>query len=193
MKVEIKRIILEFLPKSKNPTLLVILIFLSWISAFIISVIAKLIFGDLSDNIINYNPFINGFLHGDMSHLIWNLSLIFIFLFPSINQHFTFYKVYFITLIISLIYFPVSLLISLPAIGISGTLHFMLSRVCLNKFNIPLYLFFAIIIFPEIVNIFNTSDGTAHSVHIIGAVLGFISLHLKNTDLNKYKLVQIIS
>ncbi len=193
MKVEIKRTILEFLPKLKNPMLLVILIFLSWISAFIISVIAKLIFGDLSDNIINYNPFINGFLHADWSHLMCNLSLIFIFLLPSINQHITFYKVYFITLIISLIYFPISLLLASPAIGISGTLYFMLSRVCLNKFNIPLYLFFAIIILPEIVNIFNTLDGTAHSVHIIGAVLGFISLHLKNTDLYKYKLVQIIS
>ena len=75
MKVEIKRTILEFLPKLKNPMLLVILIFLSWISAFIISVIAKLIFGDLSDNIINYNPFINGFIHADMSHLMCNLGL----------------------------------------------------------------------------------------------------------------------
>ena len=193
MKVEIKRTILEFLSKLKNPILLTLLIFLSWISAFIISVIAKLIFGDLSDNIMNYNPFLNGFIHADWSHLICNLSLIFIFLVPTINQQYTFTKVYFITLFISLTYFPISILTSLPAVGISGTLHFMLSRVCLNKFNIPLYLFFAIIIFPEIVNIFNTSDGTAHSVHIIGAVLGFISLHLKNTDLNKYKLVQIIS
>jgi membrane associated rhomboid family serine protease len=193
MKVEIKRTILEFLSKLKNPILLTLLIFLSWISAFIISVIAKLIFGDLSDNIMNYNPFLNGFIHADWSHLICNLSLIFIFLVPTINQQYTFTKVYFITLFISLTYFPISILTSLPAVGISGTLHFMLSRVCLNKFNIPLYIFFAIIIFPEIINIFNTSDGTAHTVHIIGSVLGFISLHLKNTNLNKYKLVQIIS
>ena len=163
MKVEIKRTILEFLSKLKNPILLTLLIFLSWISAFIISVIAKLIFGDLSDNIMNYNPFLNGFIHADWSHLICNLSLIFIFLVPTINQQYTFTKVYFITLFISLTYFPFSILTSLPAVGISGTLHFMLSRVCLNKFNIPLYIFFAIIIFPEIINIFNTSDGTAHT------------------------------
>ena len=193
MKVEIKRTILEFFPKLKNPMLLVILIFLSWISAFIISVIAKLVFGDLSDNIMNYNPFINGFIHAGWSHLIQNLSLIFIFIFPSINQHFTFYKVYFITLIISLIYFPISLLLALPAVGISGTIYFMMTRVCLNKKNFFLYIFFAIMFGYEIANFKVLSDQTAHIVHIIGSVLGFISLHLKNTNLYKYKLVQIIS
>ena len=90
---EIKRIILEFLPKLKNPMLLVILIFLSWISAFIISVIAKLIFGDLSDNIMNYNPFLNGFIHADWSHLICNLSLIFIYgIFYKTKYNFTYHQ-----------------------------------------------------------------------------------------------------
>ena len=193
MKIEHKTFILAFFKSLKKPALNVLFIFLAWVATFILSVIAKLIFGEASDSIMKYNPIINGFIHGDPSHLATNLGLIFVFLIPEINQRFNFPKIFLITLIISVIYLPISFLFGIPAVGISGTLHFMLSRVCLNKFNIPLYIFFAIIIFPEIINIFNTSDETAHSVHIIGSVLGFISLHLKNTDLNKYKLVQMIS
>jgi hypothetical protein len=191
--VKIKRSVFEFLRNVNNPILLVLLIFLSWISVFIISVIAKVIFGDMSDAIMNYNPLVNGFIHGDWSHLMWNLGLIFIFLLPAINQQYTFTQVYFITLIISLIYFPIALLIALPAVGISGTMYFMMTRACLYKKNVILYTFFTIMFGSEIANCRVVSDGSAHSVHIIGSVLGFISLHIKGNTFNKYKLVQQVS
>jgi hypothetical protein len=193
MKIELKTFIFEFLKRLKKPALNVLFIFLAWVATFILSVIAKLIFGEASDSIMNYNPIINGFIHGDPSHLATNLGLIFLFLIPEINQRFNFPKIFLITLIISVIYLPISFLFGIPAVGISGTLYFMLSRACLNKRNILLYIFFVIMISPEIINILNTSDGAAHIVHIIGSVLGFISLHLENTKFYRYKLVQIIT
>jgi hypothetical protein len=193
MKIEHKTFILAFFKSLKKPALTTLFIFLAWAATFILSVIAKLIFGEASDSIMNYNPIINGFIHGDPSHLATNIGLIFVFLIPEINQRFNFPKIFFITLIISVIYLPISVLIGMPAVGISGTLYFMLSRACLNKRNILLYIFFAIMISPEIINILNTSDGSAHVVHIIGSVLGFISLHLKNTKFYRYKLTQIIT
>ena len=63
----------------------------------------------------------------------------------------------------------------------------------LNKRNILLYIFFAIMISPEIINIFNTSDDTAHMVHIIGATLGFISLFIRRYKGLPDKIASIIS
>jgi membrane associated rhomboid family serine protease len=165
-----------FFKKLRNPALNVLFIFLAWISSFVLCVIAKMIFGDASDSLMNYNPFVNGFMHADMTHLGMNILLMFAFLIPEINQNYSFSNIFFITLIIALIYFPVALVVGIPAVGISGTLYFMFSRACLSKKNIFLYIFFAIIIVPELISFANVSDGIAHTVHIIGAALGFISL-----------------
>jgi hypothetical protein len=81
----------------------------------------------------------------------------------------------------------------IPAVGISGTMYFMMTRVCLNKKNIFLYIFFGIMFGYEMTNFNVLSDGTAHIVHIFGSVLGFISLHLKSTTFYRYKFAQIIS
>ncbi len=181
-----------FFKKLKNPALTVLFIFLAWISSFILCVIAKVIFGDASDSLMNYNPFVNGFIHGDISHLTMNLLLMFVFLIPDINQKYDFTKVFFITTGISLIYFPISLAIGTPAVGVSGTLYFMLSRACLNKKNILLYIFYAIMIVPELVSFTNVSDGTAHMVHIIGAALGFLSLRAEKYNLLPAKAAQYV-
>ncbi len=162
--------------KLKSPGLNVLFIFLAWVSTFILCVIAKIIFGDSSDSLMNYNPLFNGFIHGDLSHLGTNLLMMFVFLVPEINQKYDFKQIFFITLIISAIYFPVSLAVGLPAVGVSGTLYFMISRVCLNKRSIPLYIFFGVLIYYELNSLGNTLDGTAHLVHLIGAALGLISL-----------------
>lgn len=116
----------------------------------------------------------------------------FAFLIPDINQKYDFTKLFFITLIIALIYFPIALALSIPAIGISGTLYFMLSRVCLSKKNIFLYIFFAIMIAPEIKSFADVSDGTAHMVHLIGAALGFISLKLEKYSLLPTKVTEYV-
>jgi membrane associated rhomboid family serine protease len=141
---------------------------------------------------MNYNPFVNGFIHGDMAHLGMNLLLMFAFLIPEINQKYDFSKIFFITLIISLIYFPISLAVGIPAVGISGTLYFMLSRACLSKKNVFLYIFFAIMVMPEIISFANVSDGTAHMVHIIGATLGFLSLKAERYSFLPNKVVEYI-
>ena len=175
-----------FFKKLKNPTLNVLFIFLAWVLSFGLCVIAKVIFGEASDILMNYNPFVNGFIHGDMSHLGMNLLLMFVFLIPEINQRYDFTKIFFITIIISLIYFPISLSVGTPAVGISGTLYFMISRTCLNRKNILLYIFFGIMIVPEVIRFANVSDGTAHMVHIIGATLGFLSLKMERYCLLKF-------
>jgi membrane associated rhomboid family serine protease len=176
--------------RLKSPSLNVLFIALAWISTFILCVIAKLIFGDASDNLMNYNPLFNGFIHGDLPHLGMNLLLMFVFLIPAINQDYDFKKIFFITVIISILYFPISLIVGIPAVGISGTLYFMISRTCLNKRSIPLYILFGILIFPEITNFNVTSDGTAHGVHLIGAALGFLSLKV---DPNRFLPARISS
>lgn len=121
-----------------------------------------------------------------------NLALIFVFFIPEINQRYNFTKIFFITLIIAIIYFPLALAIGLPAVGISGTLYFMLSRVCLSKKNVWLYIFFAIMILPEVINFANFTDGTAHIVHLIGASLGFISLKPERCRFMPAKVIEYI-
>lgn len=86
MKSELKAFIIGFFNRLKKPALIVLFIFLAWVATFILSVIAKLIFGEASESIMNYNPIINGFIHGDPSHLATNLGLIFLFLIHEINQ-----------------------------------------------------------------------------------------------------------
>ena len=176
----------------KNAALNVLFIFLAWISTFVLCVIAKVIFGDASDSLMNYNPLINGFIHADFSHLFMNIALIFIFLIPDINQKYDFTRIFFITLLISLIYLPVSLAVGIPAVGVSGTLYFMLSRVCLNKKNILLYILFGIMIAPELASFANVSDGTAHMVHVIGALLGFLSLKVEKYNFLPQRVAQCI-
>jgi membrane associated rhomboid family serine protease len=128
---------------------------------------------------MNYNPLFNGFIHGDLSHLWINLLMMFVFLIPEINQRYSFKQIFFITIIISALYFPISLVVGIPAVGVSGTLYFMISRFCLNKRSIPMYILFGILIFPELKNFANTIDGEAHFVHLIGAALGFLSLKVE--------------
>lgn len=176
----------------KNAALNVLFIFLAWVSTFVLCVIAKVILGDASDSLMNYNPLINGFIHADFSHLFMNIALIFVFLIPEINQKYDFTRIFFITLLISVIYFPISLAVGIPAVGISGTLYFMLSRVCLNKKNIPLYIFFGIMIAPELASFANVSDGTAHMVHVIGALLGFLSLKVEKYNFLPQRVSQCI-
>ena len=116
----------------------------------------------------------------------------FVFLIPEINQRYDFTKIFFITIIISLIYFPISLSVGTPAVGISGTLYFMISRTCLNRKNILLYIFFGIMIVPEVIRFANVSDGTAHMVHIIGATLGFLSLKMERYSFLPVKILKYV-
>lgn len=175
--------------KIKIAAMNVILIFAAWLVAFILCVIAKVIFDDASDNLMNFNPFVNGFIHADISHLLMNLGLLFVFFLPKVNQAYRFKKIFVITTLISFCYLPVSLATGIPAVGVSGTLYFMMSRACLNRRNLLLYLLFLIVTVPELIQFLNFHDGNAHIVHIIGALLGLLSLWEKKVDYTFIRLL----
>lgn len=166
----------------KNPVKLTALTLLGFFVSFFIAVIAKLVFGESSDSIMNYNPILNGFIHADPSHLIFNLCVLLPLLIFKINNQITPRQFVIVTICISLLASPFSVAYGVPAVGISGTLFFLLSRVCLVKKNWFLWIFFAITFGFEFLNFFNTEDGMAHYVHVIGAVLGFLSLKIEQLE-----------
>jgi membrane associated rhomboid family serine protease len=176
MKTAFKPFLLAFMLSLKKPALLTLFTLLAWALTLVLSVVAKLIFEEGSDNLMNYNPIINGFIHAGPSHLFMNLGLIFVFLIPQINQQYNFTQLFLITLLISLAYFPISLAAGIPAVGISGTIYFMMARACLHKKNRLLFVFFALMFGYEIAHLNAASDGVAHGVHLIGMLFGFISL-----------------
>lgn len=169
----------------KNPVRLTILTFVGFFVSFFFSVIAKLIFGDSSDALMNYNPVFNGFIHADPTHLIFNLCVLFPLLLFKVNQNIRIKEFLLVTFAISVVSLPISLVHGTPAVGISGTLFFLLSRACLSKKNWFLYTFFAITFGFEFINFLNTSDGMAHYVHVIGSVLGVLSIKHKRFHIGK--------
>lgn len=160
----------------KNSSILTLFVIGGFLASFFFWIIAKVIFAGASDVLMLYNPVFNGFLHAGLPHLIGNLVFIFVLLLFNVNQGYTIKSFYVVTFIISLLSLPFAIALGVPAIGISGTIFFLMSRACLNKRNWFLYIFFAVIFFSELSNFFNTSDGMAHFVHVIGGCLGFASL-----------------
>jgi len=167
---------LEKIKKSLRVTLFVLL---GFGVTFILSVIANLIFGEFSDELMNYNPIFNGFIHADPTHLLHNLAMVFIFMLFNINQDYSLREFYVITVFISILSFPVSLTTGIPAVGISGTLYFMMARACLNSRNVLMYLIVGGSLIYEVFHMTEISDGIAHYVHVIGSILGAISLKSK--------------
>lgn len=126
------------------------------------------------------NPFIKGYLHLGIEHFSTNFFILFLVLLSPVNQSYDFRKIYKITLIISLIYLPLEILgLSETALGLSGTCYFLLSRYFFSwKERSRLGVFIiSILALLELGASVNTSiDKTAHLVHVIGIILGYISL-----------------
>lgn len=162
--------------KIKKSLLINLFVVAGFVATFIMSIFANLIFGDLSDEIMNYNPAVNGFIHADPSHLAYNLIMLFGVMLFAVNQSYTFKEFYKITLIISLISFPMYFFTGIPAIGISGTLYFMMTRACVNSKSIIIYILLGGGILYEFFHVMEIKDGVAHYVHVIGCILGYISL-----------------
>lgn len=158
------------------------LIALFCIAAFIILGIQIAIFGNSSANILMMDPFISGFLHTGISHFGWNIAIVFLALLSSVNTTYNITKVFWVTFILSLLYLPVSILgITPPAVGISGTCYFLLARYFFSwkkhrKIGYGIIIF---LVFCEVITLGDLSDRVAHGVHILGAVLGYISLKTK--------------
>lgn len=182
----------QLLVRLKRPFINTTLMLAAWLSVFALSVVAKLIFGPASDDLMNYNPIFNGFIHGDASHLCVNLGLMFLTLIPNVNQGYLFPKIVYITILISFLYVPFSIIIGLPAVGISGTLYFFMTRVCLSQRRIELFILFAILLVPELIDLNNTHDGTAHIVHVLGSLLACLSLFGQRFKLMPPRLLAIL-
>jgi len=158
------------------------LVALFCIAAFIVLGIQMAIFGNDKANILMFNPFISGFLHAGIGHFGWNIAMVFLTLLSSVNSSYNIVKIFWVTFLLSLLYLPISILgVTLPAVGISGTCYFLLARYFFSwekhkKIGYGIILF---LVFCEVITITDISDKVAHGVHIMGAVLGYISLKTK--------------
>lgn len=156
------------------------------VAAFIILAIQIAIFGEKSSGILLLDPIISGFLHTGISHFVFNMVLLFLLLIPAINGNYDIKKIFWITFFLSVAYLPVSVLgITQPAIGLSGTVYFLMVRWFFSwekKKNLGIGIICSFLLF-ELTCMFD-ADGTAHGVHMLGALLGYISLN-KNLILSK--------
>lgn len=130
--------------------------------------------------LIEMNPFIKGYIHIGADHFLTNVAILFLALLSPVNKSYDFKKIYRITLIISLIYFPAELFgFSETALGLSGTCYFLLSRYFFSwKQRSQLGAFIiGILALLELGASINTpSDKTAHFVHVLGIALGYLSI-----------------
>jgi membrane associated rhomboid family serine protease len=116
------------------------------------------------------------------------------------NRFYTFEKIFWITALISAIYLPVALVYQdLATIGISGTCYFLLvrgiffrGRKPIKRTRILAYLLISLIILSEIIRI-GENDHISHSVHLLGCVLGIISLYPNKLKIIHEKIYEIIS
>lgn len=155
------------------------LIVLCCLASFMIHCMQMAILGDGAGNLSMSNPFISGFLHSNVNHFITNIVILFLFLLPEVNWSYDFSKILWVTTILSFLYLPISIMgITQPAIGISGTWFFLSSRYFLTWSKNPVIgkTIFWVLLTAEIYGLTLPSDGVAHIMHILGSVLGYLSL-----------------
>jgi len=168
----------ERLRASARTTLFAILLS---VAAFIIFAIELQLFPGLDANTVSMNPFISGFMHASLSHIGLNSFVLFFILLAPINTGYDIKKLFIVTTIISLIYLPIAVLgLTKAAVGLSGTCYFLLARYFFSwkRYKILGYASILFLGFAEGLAL-TTHDGEAHGVHLIGIVLGFITLHLQ--------------
>jgi len=139
------------------------------------------LFGIEYSDLLMMNPLTSGYLHLSVVHLVSNAIILFLALCSDINKEYNALKIFYVTIIIEMIYLPVEIInLSQIAIGISGTGYFLVSRYFFN-WKEKSWLGVCIVLLLTMVEfngMFSTSspDDSAHIVHLIGIVLGFISL-----------------
>lgn len=139
------------------------------------------LFGIQNSDLLMMNPLTSGYLHLSVVHLISNTIILFFALCSDTNKEYNAMKIFYVTIIIELIYLPLEIVYpSQIAIGISGTGYFLVSRYFFSwkeKTWLGVCIIF-LLTAVEINGMFSTSvpDDSAHLVHIIGIVFGFISL-----------------
>jgi membrane associated rhomboid family serine protease len=128
-----------------------------------------------------WNPFINSFIHSSWEHLGYNLVSLFFLLLPKINYSLGLKNILFFTTLIALVSSPVELFhLSLPIVGISGLLYFLLTRYVLSmkKYKLPVVFLFILLIIGEIAQTGN-NDNISHFCHLIGVFIGFLESFIR--------------
>ena len=149
------------------------------IAAYPAGLILMLLLGGNADLAISL-PIISGFIHQSLSHFFFNILLLFLLLIYKGNSY----------NIKQMVFFGV-----LTSIGISGLVYFLMTRFLIGykKIFIPLLV---IIFIGELVTL-NDPDGISHWGHLIGIILGFISLGYLNSLIQKHRyqnlrLIQVV-
>jgi len=158
-------------------------------------ILIEVILGSTYSYYFAINPFTSGLLHSNFDHLIWNIFGIFISLNMRCNRFYTFEKIFWVTSLIAILYFPIVLINSeFAAIGISGTCYFLIMRGAgsFKKFKILWYFMISSILIGDLMKI-GDNDTIAHSVHLIGSILGIVSLYPGKLKFLHEKIYEIIS
>jgi len=150
------------------------------IASFVVFGLQIAIFGESFSNLLMMNPIISGFLHVGLSHFGCNIIVLFLILLAPINSSYDIKKIFWVTFVISILYLPFPIMgITPAAVGISGTCMFLMTRYFFTwkkypKIGMAIILLIGI---SELANILDVSDGTAHGVHVLGIILGYLSLN----------------
>jgi hypothetical protein len=144
--------------------------------------IVMVLFG--GGKIILMNPFVKGYLHVGFEHALTNFIMLFALLLAPINREYDFKKIYWVTLIISLLYLPTELLgVSQTALGLSGTCYFLLSRYFFSwkeRSLLGAFIIGTIALLELGAGINPGSSNSAHWVHLLGIALGWTSIKYRH-------------
>lgn len=163
------------------------------IAAYPAGLILMLLLGGNADLAISL-PIISGFIHQSLSHFFFNILLLFLLLIYKGNSY-NIKQMVAILVVIQTLCFILTFFGVLTSIGISGLVYFLMTRFLIGykKIFIPLLV---IIFIGELVTL-NDPDGISHWGHLIGIVLGFISLGYFNSLIQKHhyqnhRLIQLV-
>ena len=160
-----------------------------------IYIIINIAIGDNMGYYFVINPFTSGLIHANFNHILCNMFGIFVSLNARCNRFYTLDKIFWITSLISLIYLPIVLLDQdFASVGISGTCYFLLMRGLgsVQKLKPLSYFFISTILIAGFLKL-GENDKISHSVHIIGSLLGLISLYPNGIKFIHKKIYEIIS
>jgi len=167
--------------------------------AFIVFGILIAVFGPSSSSLWLMLPFISGYLHAGVDHFAFNMLVIFLCMLSESNRDLDFKKIYWVTLFISLVYLPVEMFgWTAPAIGISGTCYFMLTRYFL-RWRRKHWGAFLLLFLLLCERLSPTDDqAIAYWVHYIGVILGIFTYYRKDAEAllfssNNYRLLLLRS
>jgi membrane associated rhomboid family serine protease len=158
-------------------------------------IVTDVVIGDNYSYYIAINPFSSGLLHANFNHLLCNVFAIFVTLNMRCNRFYTFEKIFWVTSLIAILYLPIIIIEpGFAAIGISGSCYFLLMRGLgsMKRIKIIAYFLIAAIIIGEFLRL-GDNDRIAHAVHIIGSMLGLVSLYPYRLRFVHEKIYEIIS